>query len=346
MKHIFVLFLALHLFFGGIQAQKKVAYVIYDRISDVGAWPVNNDVIVKLLKTDSNFKVTVFSCTEDGIDDSTGELLDLTGFDAIIAQDAIGSQSKIWKEGFPLYIGSLPIPTIYNKLYSLKAGRGLTTGEGATVEIRDVLNLTVVQPEHEIFNGIDVSSGKIKIVKSGVSDFGSTGNKAMHYNIGNVVTGVTSLGYPEGAVDPVLALNDCVAGSTIDGITIPVRMLTFNMNYGQFLYKGEDEAGTNLTEAGLTIWRNAVCIICGLPVPNTPASFDSTTEVSSRKMDKINAYAVPGGIRISATNSDVSVYSISGLCIAKVRGASFVAVKPGVYVVIENNSAAKITVFR
>ncbi len=328
-----------------VYGQKKLAYVTLDKSENMVEWalPLDNDVIVQLLNADPNIEVTVFLCDNDGNDLNTSAPVDFTGFDAIFAQETFGSGDNVWKEGYPLHIASLPLPTVYNKMYSYRNGRAFTAGEGASVEALNTYKLIVDQAGHDIFKGIDVSSGEVEVVKGGAHDTGDTGEKGMQYNTGNVVTGSIMLGHPDGAVDHVLALDEFPVGTTIDGYTIPVKVISFGMNYGQFVYPGDDDSGINLTTEGLTIWRNAIYIVCGLDVPDSPASLP--TAIESVEANTLAAYAIQGGI-VLPENLNASVYSVSGQLIAKEVNTNFIAVKPGIYVVHTHKGIAKIAVNR
>lgn len=348
MKKFFTLLLVIALSVSFTYAQKKIAYVTLGtdaKKEKMVEWalPLDNDVIIQLLNQDANIDLTVFLCDGDGIDLNTSTTVDLSGFDAIIAQETFGSGDNVWKVGYPLHIATLPAPTVYNKIYSFRSGRGIEGGDGASVDDVNVWTLAVDAPAHDIFKAIEYSGSVIEVVKGGAHDTGDTGEKAMQHNTGNVVEGAIMLGHPEGVTDAVLALDEFPAGTKIDGYTVPHKVISFNFNYGQLSYIGDDNSGINLTEAGLTIWRNAIYIVAGLPVPDSPAS--APTSVSSPKVDKINVYAVQGGIQIPV-NSNVSVYSISGQLIKTEVNTNFVSVKPGIYVVTSENGVAKVAVNR
>lgn len=341
MKKLSTLFMMLVLVSTFVNAQKNVAYVTKQKDFVEAAWPVDNSVIIQLLKTDPNINLTVFLCDGDGNDLTTSAPVDLTSFDAIIAAETFGSGDNVWKVGFPLHIGSLPKPTLYNKLYSFRSGKGLTTGSGASNDVVLVWNLTVDQPGHDIFKGIDVSSGSFQIVKGGAHDTGETGEKAMQYNTGNVLEGVTMLGHPEGITDAVLSFDDFAAGSTIDEVTVPVRVLSFALNYGQLVYKGDDGSGINLTTEGLTMWRNAVYIVAGLDVPSTPAAI--VAGISNTKIERLGAFGVQGGIRVPA-DLNLSIYNISGQQIKNNVNETFVPCKPGIYLLKSEKGFGKVVV--
>lgn len=352
MKRIFTLLMVVAVFTTFSYAQKKVAYVTLGtdaKKEKMVEWalPLDNDVIIQLLNADSNFDVTVFLCDGDGTDLNTAAPVDLTGFDLIIAQETFGSGDNVWKVGYPLHIATLPAPTVYNKIYSFRDTKGITGGTGASIDDTGVWNLTVDAPGHDIFKAIDVSTGSVQIAKGGAHDTGDAGEKAMQHNTGNVVTGNTLLGHPEGVdvAEVALALDELPAGATIDGYTIPFKVISFNFNYGQLSYIGDDDSGINLTEAGLTIWRNAIYIVANLDVPDFAATLPESTAVANLKTNKIDAYAVQGGIHLPA-NTNVSIYSLSGQMITSEINSSFVAIKPGIYIVTSNKGVAKIAVNR
>lgn len=341
MKRIFTILIAFTLLVAFANAQKNVAYVTKQKDMDAEAWPVDNDVIIQLLNADANINLTVFLCDGDG--NVNGSPVDLSSFDAIIAAETFGSGDNVWKSGYPLHIGTLPAPTLYNKIYSFRNGKGLTTGSGASSDATGVYNMVVDQPSHDIFKGIDVTSGSFTIVKGGVGDDGSLAyEKAMQYNTGNVVSGTTMLGHPEGVTDAVLSFDDISVGATIDEVTVPVRVISFAMNSGQLTYKGGDGTGINLTQDGLTLWRNAIYLVAGIDVPDTPAEW-GTTAISTPKTVQASAYAVSGGIRVPA-ESNASVYSISGKVVAKAVTSSFVECPKGIYIVEIAGKTSKVMV--
>lgn len=341
MKRTVLIITAFILCFTIIHAQKKVAYVTTDMLFGENTWPADNDVIIQMLNKDPNIDLTVLTCDADGIILETQTEINLTGFDVIIAQEFFGSQGNIWKEGSPLYIGNLPAPTIYNKLYSLKQDRALPESLGNTLTADSVYSLVVKQNNHDIFKGIDISSGKIQVSKGAASTNGNQENnpkRCMHYNTGNIIQDITMLAYPDGEYDiePGLAVSDFAPGATIDGVTIPTRVITFNMNYGQFIAKGTDGSGCNLTEDGLKLWKNAVYIVAGL--------YD-TSPVSTTKINNSNIYPVQGGIQITA-NTNASVYSLSGQLITSEVNANFIALKPGIYIITSIEGVTKVAVNR
>ncbi len=343
MKKISTLLVALLVLVAFANAQKNVAYMTLQKDMAEGAWPVDNDVIIQLLKADPKINLTVLVTNEDGAIGDSKTKVDLSGYDAIIAAETYNSGDNVWKSGYPLYMGTLPAPTLYNKAYSLRKDKALgADSPGQSHDAEDVYNMTVAVPTHPIFSGIDVSGEKITVVKSGVGDTGDKAyNKAMQYNTGNVVSGSTLLGYPEGATDVVLSFNDLAAGTTIDDITVPVRVISFAMNTGQLTYKGDDDSGINLTTDGLTLWRNAVYIVAGIDVPTTPAVFPSSTkEIASAKL---KIYGVEGGIKLPE-NSNASVYSISGKLIQQGVNKDFISAAKGMYIVRVGNSASKVMV--
>ena len=346
MKKVFTFLAVFILLASFVSAQKNVAYVTKQKDMDPEAWPVDNDVIIQLLNADANINLTVFVCDGSGNDVNTATPVDLSSFDAIIAAETFSSGDAVWQSGNPLYLGTLPAPTLYNKIYSLRKDKALTTGDGVSNDAQGVFNMAVDAPTHDIFKGIDVSTGVITVVKCGVGDSGDLSyEKAMQYNTGNVVSGTTMLGHPEGTTDAVLSFDDLSVGATIDDVTIPVRVISFAMNHGQLTYKGGDGSGINLTTEGLTLWRNAIYIVAGLDVPSTSAVFPSGSGVSNLDIKEINAYGINGGIKISA-DSDATVYSITGKVVAKNVNTEFVACPQGVYIVRIGSVAKKVMVTR
>lgn len=347
MKKVFTFLILFTLVIAYANAQKNVVYAtaLRDGLAE-GAWPENNDVIIQMLNTDGNFNVTVKILESDGIDTETGSPVDFSGYDVIILHDALGSGDNFWKEGYPGFIGDLPAPALYDKIYGLRAGRGLTTGDGASVNAEGIYNLTVVDAEHELFAGIDVSSGGFTAMKGGVSDDGSLGSRGLQYNTGNVLSAEnTLLAYPEGITDAVISISDIPAGSSIDEVTLDNRTIVFGINVG--VTRNTDYANKcALTVEGLTMWRNAIYSLAGLSVP--PFLVDISflpTSIDGVKVQKIAAYAVTGGIKIPA-DSNASIYSISGKIVAKGITSDFVSCPKGIYIVEIGGNASKVMVTR
>ena len=329
---------------------KSIAYVTKQKDMAEGAWPVENDVIIQMLNADPNVDLTVLVTDGDGNID--GAAVDLSGYDAIVAAETYGSGDNVWKSGYPLYIGTLPVPAVYNKIYSFRSGKALTTGAGASSDATGIYDMAVDAPTHAIFSGIDVSSGKFTIAKGGVDDSGGTTyEKCMQYNTGNVVTGTTLLGHPDGISDAVLSFDDIAPNATIDEVTVPVQVYSFAMNSGQLTYKSTDGTNINLTTEGLTFWRNAIYLAAGIDVPTTPVDF--TISARSIAVNEIGVYPNPavdqicvGGIE---NGTQVTVYSALGQKVAATIANGNEATidvsnfKKGIYMVkVERNGKASV----
>lgn len=336
---------------GGSGSGKSVAYVTKQKEMDALAWPVENDVIIQMLNADPNIDLTVLVTDGDG--SINGTPVDLSGYDAIVAVETFDSGDAVWKSAGPLYLGTLPAPTVYNKMYSLRPDKALTSGDGVSHEGTGVV-MAVDAPNHAIFSGIDVTSGKITISKGGAHDDGTSGEKCMQYNTGNVVSGTTMLGHPDGATDAVLSFDLLPAGSTVDDITMPVDVISFAMNQGQLNYKGDDGSNINLTTEGLTLWRNAVYIAAGIDVPTTPVDF--TIRARSIALNEVGVYPNPaidqitiGGVE---NGSVISVYSALGQRVASVIASGseeridVSTLKNGIYMVkVERSGKALVSRF-
>ncbi|MBN1927800.1 MAG: T9SS type A sorting domain-containing protein [Prolixibacteraceae bacterium] len=334
MKQFFTFF-ALIFFVMNVSAQKNVAYVTKEKELDATAATVDNDGIIQMLNDDSNINLTVFVCDGDGNEIGTANPIDLNGFDAIIAQETFGSGDNVWKEGYPLYIGTLPAPTLFNKVYALRSGRGLPGGSGASADATGVLDIAVVpgMEEHPIFNGITIDGGIIQVCWSGANDLGAEGEKTIQYNTGNVLSDEnTLLAYPDGIDMPVIAINDLPEGSYIDDVALFSRVIVFNFNFGQLVKLG----ATNLTDEGLMLWKNAVYSLAGLDgnaVNNLeiiPFSFSQegralTLSFSEMQNTEINIYNIAGKIvktlQLNGTSANIDLSSMQkGIYILNVAG--------------------------
>ena len=127
MKKVYLLLIVLGLAVSSF-SQKNVVYLTKaDGGAVEGAWPADNDVIIQMFNSDANINLTVKVLDADGVDPATSAAVDLSGYDAIILHDAFGSGDNFWKTGYPGYLGSLPAPAVFNKLYALRSGKALTS---------------------------------------------------------------------------------------------------------------------------------------------------------------------------------------------------------------------------
>lgn len=269
MKKILLICLLAGLVLNLSAQKKKVAYCTFTKTMDATATVVTNDPIIQVLKADANLDVTVFATA------AAGEAISgLADFDVIVVQESFGSGDAILKPGGSLALATMPKPFVYNKTYALRSGRGLTTSTAAAAESA-ALNFTVVGSalNHDLFKACTISgSNEINVLAANTNDLGATGTKSLNYTTGNVVSASTLIAQPSGTTTAAIAVNDVPAGTSIDSETLTNRMIAISMNFGSI----SANQGNNITSDGLTIWRNAVYILAGLPVPSTKAVLPSS----------------------------------------------------------------------
>ncbi len=285
-----------------VNAQKKVAFCTKSGITmDASATTIANDPVIQLLKADPNFAVTVFEVA------ATGTIAGLDTYDLIIVQESFGSADAILKPGGSLAFSTLPKPTIYNKPNSFRPSSAFYTGTvgtwaGTNAEPLD-LNVTVVagQNNNDLFKACTIdANNQIKLINSTANPAGLTtattnikGMAYIKYTSGSFAS--TLLAQPSTITDATLSVNDIPANTTLEGVTIPQRIITMCVNIGPLCAS----AGLNLTNDGLTLWRNAAYILTGLPVPNTKASLqtginklDYTSKVVSEEYFTLNGVKI------------------------------------------------------
>ncbi len=306
-----------------VQAVTKVAYVTRDKTMDPGATLLANDPIIQVLSADANLAVTVKVVAADATID------DLSTYDVIIVQEGFGSGDAILKSTGSLALANMPKPFIYNKAYGLRSGKALSSGSGVSNESAS-LSFTVESGAltNDLFKACTIgSSNEITVLNATTDDTGATGTKSLNYNTGNVVSGSsTLLAQPTGVTTAIVAVNDMPAQTNIDGTVIPVRMITICMNFGAICAN----AGKNITDDGLTIWRNAVYMLAGLTVPNTKAtlpsglndvkistlSFDGKT-VKNLNSEKLSVYSLTGKL-VCTSNKDIDMSNfVNGIYLVK-----------------------------
>jgi len=247
---------------------KVIGYINVEKeMPGPGAAQPANDPIIKMLSADPHFVVDVQIVAADAV-------VDLSGYDVVIAQEGFSSSSAIFQPGGSLGLASIPVPFIYNKSYAFKAGRGLGDGAaGSGKEDEGVLTIDVAEANqtNPLFNGITFVDNTMQLVRTGADDNGG-GTRLKAYNYGNGVElsdANTVLGMPTGAAaEATIGINDIPMGTTIGTETTIARMISIGMNFGAICKKG----GLNLNANGLTLWRNAAYILAGLDVPETPVA--------------------------------------------------------------------------
>ena len=262
---------------------KKVAYVTEDKLMDNGAYQPDNDPIVKMLKRDPNIDVDVMTVANNAV-------IDLTGYDVVIAQEPFSSSGAIWKPGGSLGLENIPCPFIYNKIYALRNGKAVTMSPDAAAVDPGFLPYLAVDSANQsnpLFSGITFAGDSVLMFNSGANDTGSPGAKAMQYLRGlSMSDSTTLLGMIKGAVssgDTSICVNDIPAG-TILGTqdTLKHRMIALGQNFGAICKE------SNMTTDNLTLWRNAVYILAGWTPPTTPVNKAVAYVTEDKTMDSSN----------------------------------------------------------
>lgn len=252
MKKLLLISLYLGLFLS-LNAVTKVAYVTKSKSMDGTATAQDNDPVIQMLKADANYEVTVF------LSDGASAIDGLANYDVIVIQESFGSGDAILKPTGSLALSTLPKPFLYNKMYSLRSGKALTSGSGASAE-SPALSIAVETTAltNPLFAGCTMSGNLITVLNGTYSDTGAAGTKALNYNTGNVISVAgTLLAQPSDVTTAVFFINDVPAGTTIDSEITKSRMITLGMNYGALCANG----GTNITADGLKIYKNAIDIL-------------------------------------------------------------------------------------
>ncbi|WP_114782503.1 T9SS type A sorting domain-containing protein [Botryobacter ruber] len=311
---------------------KKVLYITQDKGTgwDATAAPQNNDAVIQLLKRDSNFDVTVRVLTSDEAN-AAATAVDMAPYDVVVIQESLGSSSAILSPTGTLGLSRFTKPTLYNKPYSLRAGRALaagTAGEGIDASMNStvvdgtqvpgftVLSMTVptANRTNELFKGISFTdeAGTLPVFKTGSTDNGGapTGTQAykgFSYNNAIVLTPANrTLAEFAGNADRSIAatgtpifFNDIPANTQIGSETTQARIIMMGMNYGAL----NKDAGSNLTREGLTLWRNAIYSLAGLTVPTTLAN----PLVTNLATEKSNALFSLGQNYPNPTNGSTTI---------------------------------------
>jgi hypothetical protein len=259
-----------------------------------------NDPIVQMLNADGrNFHVTV-----DTI--ASTDTADLSIYDVIIVQETWGSSDAIYKPTGVLGLANIPVPFLYNKAFAFRDGRGFTggaTGSGAEIEGTLTLDVDPAVQGNDLFKGVTFDNNMVQFVKTGAADDGgSSRTKALQYMNAVVLSDtMTVLAMQTGAPETAtMCFNDVPAGTVVGSETLQARMITFAQNYGSIVKDG----GTNLTDAGLTIWRNAIYMLSGLEVPGTPLVAPKTANAY------LSGITVSAGALDPAFNKDSTEYMV------------------------------------
>jgi len=250
-------------------AQKKIAYLTFDKAMGAGASTADNDAIIRMFNADSRFDLTVLK------DDGNGSsAVNLSQYDLLIVQETFSSSANILKPDGLLGIKNLTIPVIYNKVYALKSGKGnITTTSGAGDATDLAVTIPTANKSNPLFTGITFSGDDIAIFNAQAADDGvAGGTKSLQYGSGLELTTtgtcLATLASQTISPDTSVVINDIPGGTqfgtaTTDVLPSTSRMIAFNMNYGAMAY-GD---GTNLTANALKLWENAAVILTGLNAP-------------------------------------------------------------------------------
>ncbi|MFC0878784.1 LamG-like jellyroll fold domain-containing protein, partial [Saccharicrinis sp. FJH2] len=322
------------------EAPVMVAYVTEDKEMAATATQPDNDPIIQMLKNDPNLGVDVMTV-------SASAVIDLSQYDVVIAQEPFSSSAAIWKPGGSLGLENIPVPFIYNKIYALRNGKAVTMSPDAVAVgpdnknnenvINYYLGVSSENQSNPLFSGITFDGDSVRMFDRGAYDDGAafrdTGDeyfKAMQYLTGLAITGedgqpndTTLLAVMKGASGDVsVCVNDIPAGTVLGTEdTLQARMIAISQNFGAISY----DMGNNMTNANLTMWRNAVYMLAGLDVPTEPVdnSIEVELDVASAviKGDDGDAYqfTVPSGtsevdLGVNLINGkDAVIPAISGL---------------------------------
>ncbi len=333
------------------QAVIKVAYVTNSYGSTTApvktmaatATTIDNDPIIQMLKNDANLEVTVKNLTSVTV---TDVISDLASYDVIIVQESFGSAAGILTPSGALSLKNMPKPFIYNKTFALRNGKAITNNTAAAAAESASLTLTVESGAltNDLFKACTIgTSNEIAMFNAVMMDDGTPTNKdvtklkSLNYTTGNVLSNTsTILARPTGNTTAIICVNDIPAGTTIDSETLTSRMITFGMNFGAIC----GNAGKNITDDNLTMWRNAVYILAGQAVPATKPkittgfnqpnastiSFDGKV-VRNINSEVLNVFNVTGKL-ISTSNKDIDMSNLA----------------KGVYFVKGQNNTLKVSV--
>jgi len=243
---------------------------------------VENDPIIQVLMSDANLSVTVKVLTAVAVSDL---ITDLNSYDVIIVQESFASGAGVLTPNGSLALKSIPKPFIYNKNYALAKSKALTSttttaaGKEADGTINGALTINVESTAltNDLFKACTFeNTNQIKLFNALSTDLGdisvATSLKALNYNYGVALSGGTFLAQPSVLIANTtctIGINSFPTGTTFEGTETTIAPSIFlGMNCGAICANG----GKNITDDNLTIWRNAVYILGGLPVPAIKAT--------------------------------------------------------------------------
>ncbi|SDM49811.1 Por secretion system C-terminal sorting domain-containing protein [Catalinimonas alkaloidigena] len=248
---------------------KQVLYVNQSGVNSgrQGISVAGNDPVIRMLNADKNFQVTYVETPQDG-----SKLPALTDFDLIIAQESIASAATLFQSSGKLAVREVSVPIIYSKTSAFRDGRAVQDADAVAIGTQR-LELTVPQANqaHDLFRGIDFSAGEqVRVTYELANNDGTEpGDKAIDIvNHLDISTSGTLLATVPEVTDPAQALvvNYLPAGTQLgedpaDVLQVDAVVLPFA--YGALVR----EDGKNITDEGLTLWRNAAYLLTGLAVP-------------------------------------------------------------------------------
>ena len=314
---------------------KKVAYVTSDKTMAETASPASYDPIIRMLDADPKIDLTVMAVAADA------DLGDLSGYDVVVAQEGFGSGSDIFKPGNSLALSELAVPFVYNKTYALRDGKAVGANGGASGEVAGLeITVDVANQTNDLFSGIAFAGNNVALFKATAADDGTSGGtKALNYTSGLTLGDATTLLATATEVTDAattIFVNDIPAGTMIGDQVTKARMIAFGMNFGAICA----ENGTNITDEGLTIWRNAVYLAAGLEVPAElviaadPLALDATLSEITATVGEFDQtfdpavtdyiLSVPAGtmvVNIAATATDANATVVGGGNVVTVSGS-------------------------
>jgi hypothetical protein len=289
---------------------KKVAYVTNgDNVMDETAATVIDDPIIRMLDADENIDLDVIAVSSDAT-------VDLSGYDVVIAQESFSSGADLFKPTGSLGMANIEVPFIFNKVYAMKDTRGFTdevSGSGGEVPGTYYINVSSDNQENPLFSGVEFTGDSVQIFKTGATDAGGAGEKGFQYAVDVEISSENTL-LANGVNDPdnvTICINDIPSGSTIGSETLQARMFAFAMNFGAICKDG----GSNITDAGLAIWRNAVYLAAGLEVPAEGVANTAAIESIATNAGFVNFNDEAGAAQlvlpVGTSTADLSVTTVS-----------------------------------
>ena len=210
-------------------------------------------------------------------------------------------------------------PTIQTSPWVVRGDRlAYVTGgtEHQNTDDAKVVSALVQDESHAVFTGVTITEG------------------AMDWTIGYTSDLTAETGGPVGTVlaktaDERVLLTVIDAGTALASGYTPAGMRAY-MGNGQD--NVEPHNYWNFSDGGKQVFLNLVAYMSGKAL--------SAKDIASAKL---NVYGVRGGIKLPS-NSNASVYSISGKLLQKGVNEDFISVAKGMYIVRSGNASAKVMV--